>query len=401
MSDDLNWAEFYQSRQRLHAYTYLEFAQAQAQPTPVAHAQIEVELPNLLQAADWLRSHEDRPGLLKLAALLWEESNFFRTRGLGQRAIPLLESACAAASQLADRPAECAWLDALSFVHWNFVGDYPRAEALYQQMLALAQQIDHPRLKPHAQLGLGRLYIDLGRFEAALTLLTEALQGYRQASDIGGETTTLMTLGTLYSQQGNWSSATEYLSQALVLAQVTQDIRTEADLLYRIGYIDLMTQNLTGAAEHFQAALAAAQLADHRLLAARSQVALGEVRFGQGDAFTAAALLEEALILQEASGDIVAQPFTQLSLGKTYNFLNEVDKSLAQLHRAYARLVEMRSATPAALAAAYAAWFIADNHLKRGDTGQARYALQNVLTFGLPQLADLRQEATILLQSLS
>lgn len=401
MNDEPDWTEFHQKQKGVFAQIYLEFALARAENTPTAHAQLEADLPNLLNAAAWLWSHADRPGLLKMAAALWEQSNFFRTRGQAQRAISLLEQARDAAHQMADFLAECDWLEALGFVYWHFAGDYHQAQALYQQTLALAQQINYPQRLALAQLGLGRLYIDLAQFDAAMPLLTEAQQGYHQIHDQVGEIAALLALGALCNQQGDSMGAINYLTRALPLAQAIRDAQNEARLFYTLGHVALKTQNWPEAAKHFEMALAVARQADDRPLEARSLTALGEVNLAQGHAPTAIELLEQALNLQEAAGDMAAVPFTRFSLGKIYAILNQTDKSLAQLNQAYPRLLEMRSAGPAAMAAAYTAWLIADNHLKRGDSAQARAMLQAIQAFDAPPLAELRQAAAARLQSLA
>lgn len=401
MSDEPNWLEFYQDRQRTHADTYLTFAQENAQRDPAAHDQLESESSNLLKVADWLWTQGDQQGILTLASALWEQSDFFRTRGLTQRAIPILEHAREAAQQTADLPAEFVWLEALGFARWHFAGDHAQAQPMYEQALTLAQQINDPHLEARARSGLGQLQLDLGQLDTATELLTQALQGYREAHDQDGEIATLHALGRTCTLQGDLAGATRYLEEGLCLARAAQDPQDEARLLYSLGYACITAQDLENAAGHFQAAVEVARTTGDRSVEARSMTALSELRLAQGDAPGAIALLEGALAIQGTSGDLAAETFTRFSLAKVYNALGEPDKSQAQLYLAYPRLIELEHNPQAVITAVYAVWLMADNHLKRGETDQAQDALHKVLELAPPQLVELRQAAEALLASIS
>jgi tetratricopeptide (TPR) repeat protein len=399
MSDEPDWLVFFQDRERLHAEACLALAQKNARPDPVAHDRLEADIGNLLKAAAWLWEQQDQHGTLMLADALWVESDFLRSRGLIQRAVPLLEHARAAARQTGDLSAEFTWLEALGFVHYA-TGNHSPALSHYEQALALAEQINEPGQKAQAQLGLGRLQVDLGQLETAESLLKAALDGFRQSHDHMGEITALIALGTLCSLQGNLSGARAYLEKALALAQTRQDPKNEASVHYMLGYVDVAAQDWSMAAGHFEAAVETAAAAGNRSLEARGTTALGEVRLAQGDAQGAASLLETALARQETRDDILAQAFTRYSLAKVYNVLGELDKSLAQLYQAYPYLLEMKHAPIAAAAAGHAAWIMADIYLRRSKGDEARLMLQRVLELAPAHLAELRHEAEALLESL-
>lgn len=400
MSDEPNWVEFYQDRRRSHADAYLAFAQTHAQRDPVAHDQLETESGNLLRAADRFWKQNDWQSTLALAGALWEQSDFLRTRGLMQRAIPLLEHACEAAGRIPDLSAECVWHEALGFVHYAS-GTHAPSLSQYRQALDLAQKTDDACLKARVQLGLGRLQTDLGQLDTAAALLTQALQDYRAVRDRNGEIVTLTALGTLCILQGELSGASEYLERGISLARTMEDAQNEASLLYTLGYVATRSQVWQEAAMHFQAAIEAARAIGDHPLEARSMTSLSEVRLVQGDVQGAATLLEQALALQETTDDILTPYVTRFSLAKVYNVLGDIDRSQALLNQAYPRLVEMRHAPQAAMAAAYAAWIMADNYLKRGEADQARNALHDLLELAPPQLDDLRKAAEARLGSIS
>jgi hypothetical protein len=111
-------------------------------------------------------------------------------------------------------------------------------------------------------------------------------------------------------------------------------------------------------------------------------------------------LLEESLTRQETNDDIQTKAFTRFYLAKAYHAFNAPDKALAQLRQVYPYLSESRQSSVFAALAAEAAWIMADNYLKQGQTDLARTALHDVLDLASDRMADIRQSAVSLLESL-
>ena len=396
MSDEPNWLEFFEDRERLWAEYYLEFAEENARRDPKAHEQIELESGNLSLIIAWLAEHDEFEGILRLAEALWQKSDFMRIRGFIQRGLPLLEEARRSAQQLGDLRAEFTWLDALTIAR-GFNGDSTLTLPLHEQLLALAQKINEPEFEAKAQLEMGSLQMEMGNLDDALIWLNQALQNYRQIQDYKGEVNTLINLGNLLSLQGNVEDAVAHLQHGLCLAEAEQDKQGELNLRFALGYVGTATQDWSMAVKHFEPVIKMAQDIGDRFLEIRGLHNLGEAWLELGDIQKAISLLEAALDIQEISDDILTKAFTHLYLAKAHNILASPDVSLAHLEHVYPL-----SQVPILFhEAATAAWVKADNYLKKNDTCQAQIALQDVLALAPDHMADLRMAAETLLNSLT
>lgn len=398
MSSDPNWLAFFEDGERLYAHYYLDFARENARRDPEAYEQLEAESGNLLKTAAWLAEHDEAEGILRLAAALWQQSDFLRSRGFMQRGLPLLEQARHAARQQGDLEGEFIWLEALANVHWS-TNNFALSQPLYEQALDMAKQSKRLRLKAQAQLGMGRLQTDMGHLEQADKWLKLALYNYRLIQNYEGEIKSLIALGELLSLQGDFAEAEAYIKQGLPLAQARKDRQNEAVLRFALGYAAALAKDWSEAILHFEVATELARAVGDRFLEVRGLDNLGEAWLALGNAQQAVVLLEEALAHQETSDDVINDAFTRVYLAKAYNVLNAPDKSLTQLKRVYPFLLETRGAPVLAALATEAAWIMADNYLKQGRADLAKSALHNVLSLAPAHMTAIRQAAEILLES--
>ena len=396
MGSETNWLEFFEDREQLHADFYLDFAQQHARRDPEAYDELEAESGNWLKAAAWLSSHNEAEGIFKLATVLWQQSDFIRTRGFLQRGLPLLEQAHQAARQLGDSRAEFIWLEALANVHYSS-GNPALAQPMYEQALTMAQDLNEPQLKAQVQLGMGRLLMDMGQLDKAAVFLKKALADYRQVQDYEGEITALTALGNLLSLQGDFSEAVAYLEQGLPVAQAKQDRYSEVALRFALGYVGTAAQDWPMAIKHYEPAIAIAQAIGDRFFEVRGLHNLGEAWLELGKVQHAVSVLEEALTRQETLDDVLTKAFTHLYLAKAYNLINAPEKSLAQLRYVY----PFRQVPVLVAQAVEATWIKADNYLKLNQINLARIALLDVLDLAPDNMAEIRRAATGLLESIA
>jgi tetratricopeptide (TPR) repeat protein len=399
MSSEPNWLEFFEDRERLYANYYLDFAQQHARRDPEAYGQLEAESGNLLKTASWLAEHDEAEDILKLASALWQQSDFMRSRGFMQRGLPLLEQARRAARRLRDSRAEVIWLEALAYTH-NSKGNPAVAQPLLEQALALAQEIDEPKLRAQAQLEMGRLLMERGQLDDAAIWLKQALQNYRQAQEYTGEIETLTALGNLLSLQGDFTGAVTYLEQGLPLAQARQDRHGEVALRFALGYVATAAQDWSTAIIHYELVIDMARAIGDHFYEVRGLHNLAEAWLELGQVQQAVTLLEKSLALQEISDDIMAKAFTRFYLAKAYHALNDLDNSLIQWNDVYPYLLESRQAPILAALAAEAAWIRADIFMKQSNINLARLSLKDVLDIAPDHMVEIRQAAKTLFESL-
>jgi tetratricopeptide (TPR) repeat protein len=107
-------------------------------------------------------------------------SEVCRLAGRGVGARQHAQQALDLARQIKNRGNEAIALHQLGVVHAHAnPPDAARAEAYYQQALALAEELGTRPLVAHCHLGLGQLYHQTGRGEQARAALTTAIDLYR------------------------------------------------------------------------------------------------------------------------------------------------------------------------------------------------------------------------------
>ena len=395
MGDEPDWLEFFEDRERRYAKFYLDYAQQHAQRDPEAYARLEAEIGNLLKSATWLAYHDEGEGILALATALWQESDFLRSRGYMQRGLPLLERAREAAQVRGDVEAEFRWLEAMAHIYL-LNGDLYLSQSLYEQALGLAQSCEQLLLKAAVQFGLGRLQMDLGQLDRAVSLLKEALWNFRELEDNENEIEALTTLANTLSLQGKFDEATEYLEQGLLAVQSQQSRRCEAEIRYALGYNAALAEDWSQALNHFEVATEIGRETGDLFREVRGLHNMGEAWLELGDVSKAVALLEEAVVRQEAIDDIITKAFTHFYLAKAYKARHDLTECLEQLEQVY----PFRQVPISITMAVEAEWLKAEIYLEQGNFDLAQSILANILQLAPEHMGEMRNQAHTLLENL-
>ncbi len=107
-------------------------------------------------------------------------------------------------------------------------GEIEDAIALYQQSLAIAEQIGDVQTKAATLHEMGRLKANTGEIEEAIALYQQSLAIAEQIGDVQTKANTLWWLGHIAEQQGNYNKALDYLQPALEILQRIQSPDAEA-----------------------------------------------------------------------------------------------------------------------------------------------------------------------------
>lgn len=149
-------------------------------------------------------------------ALLW--GDFFESVGDFPEALQALNAALRSAQAQGDSHAAARALVRTGMVMWR-QGDYPDAQAAFEN--ALAALGDHPGgpsdEEADAWYGLGLVYRQTGRFDAAEAAHKRDLALRRTLNRRAGEARTLNALGHVESMRQNHRSALAYYEQALAI----------------------------------------------------------------------------------------------------------------------------------------------------------------------------------------
>jgi tetratricopeptide (TPR) repeat protein len=232
-----------------------------------------------------------------------------------QEATAVHGSACRAARQAGDQPAEATALN-----HLGAVGvrqrRYQEAADYHQQALAVSRNSADPAPQARALDGLGFVEFLQGHWQAAVGHLEQALALNRQAGDRIGEAHSLASLGFIELRQGRYRQAADYLWQSHGLFDELGDRTGVAHALGNLGEVELRQGRYAEAAAHLQQALALCREIGDRSNAADLLAALGVTGLRQGSYADAAGYLRQALALSRDTGDVATQATVLNGLGE-------------------------------------------------------------------------------------
>jgi predicted ATPase/DNA-binding SARP family transcriptional activator len=241
-------AEFVRRR---HAEHFLKLAESE----PVAEqaawlARIDAERDNFREALSWCLDLGEASLALRIAAALWE---FWWVRGYlaegrgwldaalarGRNAPPELRaSALHAAGSLATRQ-----------------GDYEAAAALFEESLALSEELDDSAGTARSLLSLGTVAAEQGDQERAIELSERSAELYGESGDKRGHALAVSNLGGIALERGEYAKAAELSEQAYGLFETLEDSEGMAFALVNQGFAALSEGQHESAVELLREAL--------------------------------------------------------------------------------------------------------------------------------------------------
>jgi tetratricopeptide (TPR) repeat protein/transcriptional regulator with XRE-family HTH domain len=277
-----------------------------------ALAWLDAERANLVPVTAHAAGHGWPAHATRLAATL------FRYLDIGrhyQEATAVHGSACRAARQAGDQPAEATALN-----HLGAVGvrqrRYQEAADYYGQALAVSRKSADPARQGRALDGLGFVEFLQGHWQAAVGHLEQALALNRQVGDRIGVAHSLASLGFIELRQGRYQQAAGYLWQSHGLFDDLGDRTGVAHALGNLGEVELRQGRYADAAAHLHQALALCREIGDRSNAADLLAALGVTGLRQGSYQEAAGYLRQALALSRETGDVATQATVLNGLGE-------------------------------------------------------------------------------------
>jgi len=235
--------------------------------------------------------------------------NYFVYGGHYPEAVLINASARLAASQLGDRAAEGAAVNALGVIDAR-QGRFQQAAGRFQEASDLFRQAGDRRGEARALSGLGASHAEQGRYQRATGFFEQALSVQREIGDRVSEATTLGNLGFITAVLGRYQQATETLRQCLDICRETVDRRQECWTLLALGEVALLRGDYQLADDLLEQGLAMSRADGYRRHENRALTRLGDLRRHQGRTEAAAGHLRTALALcgelEDHDGEAVA-----------------------------------------------------------------------------------------------
>jgi tetratricopeptide (TPR) repeat protein len=162
--------------------------------------------------------------------------------------------AVAAYTASRDRPEYTVRLSKVLYRYLD-AGHPTDALAVHGYAFDAAQLLGDTAGQAHAMLGLGALYLRLGRFWMAVEYLRPALALYRQAGDLIGEARATGNIANAEQRLGRYTAAADHHEQALALFRRNGDSMGEAMALGNLGVIEARLGRYELAVHHLEEAL--------------------------------------------------------------------------------------------------------------------------------------------------
>ena len=259
---------------------------------------LEAEHDNVRAALAWsLSPGGDVESGLRLAAAFWR---VWLVRGFVSEARDWFSKLLAAAPART-RGRATALLRSGTFAQHQ--GDYPAAQAMFEECLAISRERDERRSVGAVLNNLGTLAYLRGEYPRARELFDESLAVRREQGDLPGIAACLNNLGNVAYLRGDYAASKALHEESLA---------TERRLGNRWGIatsLQSLALTLGEQGDHAGARAALQEsLAMHRELGSRQGIgytlnSLGNLACDQGDYATAQPLYEEALVVHRGLGD--------------------------------------------------------------------------------------------------
>jgi LuxR family maltose regulon positive regulatory protein len=221
-------------------------------------------------------------------------------------------------------------------------GEYDKAKERLHAALALTSEEDLHLLSLVCN-DLGVTYMELGELDKAEFYLKKAKSGLMKLGSDGSLAEALNNLALVYFHRGEFDLALDEVVEALKTSQKVGYPRVVANALMNQGMIQQALgahrDSLTSASHALEMSR---QLLDQRLVAESTET-LGSAYRKLGETAKAEALLKQALLEAEDSGQKYIAAIYRISLGKLYCQEGSYSPALAQLKLAEDQLIGLES----------------------------------------------------------
>lgn len=175
------------------------------------------------------------------------------------------------------------------------MGDYPEAERLHQESVALFRRTADGLGTARALISLGNVMQGTGRAGEARRIYRESLAILRASGDEVTSAFPLVNLGVLAMVEGSFPEAERAFHQSLAIARSTENRRLEANCLHNLGCASFRAKRLEAAEGYLREGIAISEEAGLRRFLVSSLKELAQVLTAREEHAMAAALRLRAL----------------------------------------------------------------------------------------------------------
>lgn len=233
-------------------------------------------------------------------------------------------------------------MDALLELAWSIRSSNPTQAMEYaREGLALAEELDYPRVVGRALTDIGLIYWRMGNFSMAYDFFLEARQIQEREGDRFGYARTLASMGIVFSGQGYYDNALEHYFRALRHYEDIDSIARTAKVLNNIGTAYQRQGNYELAEEYHIRSLAIKEEYGDEKGKAFSLNNLGRVNQLRGHYSRALDYYMESLEIREKYQDTREMAATLRNIGILYHQKESYEEAIDHLTRARDLYIEV------------------------------------------------------------
>ena len=250
-----------------------------------------------------------------------------------RKAIDFYSQALAIARQLNFPRIQAMALNKIGMVE-SEEGDNEKALEEFNQALPIFQRMNMPDLSGGTLTNMGKSWSSLGNVEKALDYFNQALPLIRSTGDRDSEAILLNNMGMIYQGLGDRQKAIEYYNQAAPLLIAAGDRVTGGVLLDNMGAAYVELGDTQKALEILNLVLSLQKGLPNRRSEALARINIGMAYHKQGDNQKALESMNQGLDVVRQVDDHANEARAYIALSKIYLDMGDKAKALAELNRA-------------------------------------------------------------------
>ncbi len=211
---------------------------------------------------------------------------------------------------------------------------YDRAVTVYNQALALYQEIGYKECQADCLLCIGEINRMLDEYEKARERYEQGLVIYREIKDRLGEANCHLRLGEVHRMLDEYEKARKRYELGQAIFREIKDSLGEANTLRCLGDVHRMLNEYEKAWKRYEQGLAIYRAINYRLGEANTQKSLGDLHMSLSEYEQARQSYEQGLVIFREIKDSLGEANCLQSLGHVHLQLSENNKARAKYEQA-------------------------------------------------------------------
>lgn len=210
---------------------------------------------------------------------------------------------------------------------------FKTALSYYDRSMEINRTLDNEPGLVNNYSYIGKIYTDIGKYEAGIEYFEKALNIQEGLNDKSGIVHNLNNVANLYSYLGNYQESIKLLNQALEISEEAKDPTQTAKTLINLGTINFRLRNYQTSLKYLDRSFKIADRAKGENLKAYALNLIGVIYRSQGDYEKALDNYQRALKINKNLG-LKAEIAMGLSIiGELYKELGRYDEALKHLRQ--------------------------------------------------------------------